>query len=99
MIESYRESYVNNKYKEVILRVRNFTLHRRVDEPSILGGYLAMIGHNCRTREQYYLRNGEREPMCTYCGEYVPDEIWGLWQLLCNDQRQRATKSAKRSNR
>lgn len=83
-------SIVGNRYKEVLLKVRNFALHRRDDpnEGYVTNGYIAMIGHDCPKREKYYLRNGERHPVCSECGEHIPDEIWGLWQLMCNDQRQ-----------
>ncbi len=73
-------------YDEKLVVVGNWALHRR-DEERGSNGYLAMIGHDCPQRDLYHMRNGERDPVCASCGEFVPDEIRGLWQLMCNDQR------------
>ena len=73
-------------YEEAILNIGNWSLRRKGDN-AIPTSYRAMIGHMCPLADGYHLRNGERNPWCKGCGEFVPDEIWGLWQLLCNDQR------------
>ena len=82
------QSHAGNRYKEKVLTIGNWALHRRDDEINEYHtGYLAMIGHNCPSTTVYRLRNGERRQFCGMCGNRIPDEIWGLWHLLCNDQR------------
>ena len=84
------DGIIGMRYKEKFLTIGNWALHLR-DNDTIPkdNGYLAMIGHNCPKATRYRLRNGERHQTCTLCGKTIPDEIWGLWQLLCNDQRRR----------
>ena len=80
------DSVIGMKYKEKIITIGIWSLHLR--DKNVKGsGYLAMIGHTCPNTVVYRLRNGERNPCCTLCRDPIPDEIWGLWQLLCNDQR------------
>lgn len=79
------DSVIGGRYRETVLVIRNWALHRR-DDDTLSKGYLAMIGHNCPNTTVYHLRNGERYQFCTLCRDRVPDEIWGLWHLLCNDQ-------------
>jgi hypothetical protein len=79
---------VQERYSEVLLEVDSYTVRRRRDGASD-SGYRAMIGHACPQMDRYHLRNGERNPKCNTCGAPVPDEVWGLWNLICNDQRYR----------
>ena len=75
-------------YKEVLMVIGNWSLLRRNDENAARSTYRAMIGHTCRMQKTPIIRNGEMWPTCKWCYETIPDEIWGLWQLMCNDQQQ-----------
>jgi hypothetical protein len=77
---------IRQRYAEVLIEVGSYTVLRRADAASS-NGYRAMIGHKCPQMDRYHLRNGEKNPKCKSCGQPVPDEIWGLWNLICNDQR------------
>lgn len=72
-------------YNEVVLEIGNWALFRR-DDGKTTTIYKAMIGHQCRGNTSTILINGEKSQYCGLCGDRVPDEIWGLWQLLFNDQ-------------
>jgi hypothetical protein len=81
----YDRILICERYEEILLEVGSYTVRRRDD--GIGNSYRAMIGHECPQMDRYHLRNGEWRPQCHACGELVPDEIWGLWNLICNDQR------------
>ena len=75
-------------YSEVLLTIGEWTLLRRNDGVARpRSRYRAMIGHECSSvTPGPSIRNGERNPNCSACNSQIPDEIWGLWQLMCNDQ-------------
>jgi hypothetical protein len=77
------------RYEEILIEVGSYTVRRLDDVVLVTSGYRAMIGHDCPQMDRYHLRNGEQRPQCHACGEPVPDDIWGLWNLICNDQRYR----------
>ena len=79
---------MRNEYSEVLLEIGEWTLLRRNDTDTGENAYRAMIGHTCRMQKTPMIRNGEKWPTCKWCYEPIPNEIWGLWQLMCNDQRQ-----------
>ena len=72
-------------YSEEILKIGNWSL-RRKNGGELTGNYLTMIEHDCPLGENI-LRNGEGLQRCSRCKETIPNEIWGLWQLACNDQQ------------
>ena len=73
-------------YNEAILTIGEWSLRRRDDERVSPTAYRAMMGHKCH-KKNMRLINGEFLSMCIFCKSQIPDEIWGLWHLLCNDQR------------
>jgi hypothetical protein len=84
-----RNQYLQDMYDNYIqaaIEIGGWALHLR-DMKMKGNSYRAMIGHQCPDRTWYHLRNGERNLFCTDCGEYIPDEIAGMWHLLCDDQR------------
>lgn len=87
-------------YHEVLLELGTWALVRK-DDAHLLRystGYHAMIRHECpeygnpeypqpQAHRKYTLRNGENSSRCSVCKDPIPEEIQGLWHLLCNDQR------------
>ncbi len=74
-----------SNYQEALIEIGNWSL-RRKKEGDIRGDYNAMIAHQCSRDAELMLINGEISKSCPLCGQEAPDEIRGLWWLLCNDQ-------------
>jgi hypothetical protein len=78
------------KYTVTILEIGKWKLKRKLVEDN---SYNAMMFHECpNTNLGYRYQNGEYLQECIRCHDHIPDEIWAVWQLLCNDQRMGWTK-------
>ncbi len=73
-----------HNYQEALIEIGNWSLRRRKED--IEGHYNAMIAHSCSRTAELMIINGETPKICPLCGQEAPDEIRGLWWLLCNDQ-------------
>jgi hypothetical protein len=77
----------DRNYDEILLEKEGWQLLRKADGSSNML-FASMMAHYCPRSGGYLkLRNGTGEQQCKYCGDRIPDAIWGLWALHTADQR------------
>jgi hypothetical protein len=80
----------DSHYRVTVLNIGTWYLVRRKEAAE--GLYNAMMIHQCEGGEARQQNGEDPRQMCIRCTESIPNEIWALWHLLCNDQRRGVLK-------